>query len=82
MYYYDKHTTNYTLQAVFSTISGDLYVNYWFSDTPYFCPSRGATVKLAAWAKRLHGNAPAGAYYGSFTAILPDGTRKAIRIYL
>ena len=43
---------------------------------------REATFRPCAWARRLHGNAPSGAQYGSYRVILPNGKRASVAVYL
>ena len=82
MYNYDNKIGTFKIDADFYTVDGDLRVEYCARSAWYGSTTRTATVRLCQWAQRLHGNALSGAHYGSFTAILPDGSRRAVRIYL
>lgn len=43
---------------------------------------RRAALQLAEWAKHLHGNAPAGTFYGSYRVQLADGARVSFPVYV
>lgn len=43
---------------------------------------RKASIRLCAWAKRLHGNPPSGTQYGSARIILPNGERVTFPVYI
>ena len=49
----------------------------------YFIPiMRRASIRLATWAKHLHGNAPGGTIYGSYRITLPNKKRITVKAYL
>lgn len=44
--------------------------------------TRRASLRLAKWARGLHGNAPSGTVYGSYRITLPDHRRVSVKAYL
>lgn len=44
--------------------------------------TRRASLQLAPWARRLHGNAPCGTYYGRYIVQLSDGARVSVPVYV
>ena len=82
------HFNTYSLCKGTKRINGyDVEFNYLYMDkVEYYIwwehTEHTAKIHKAAWTKRLHGNAPSGTYYGSFTITLPNKHRETVRLYL
>ena len=81
MYDTDRTVKDYSIRLYPGTRPDT--INYIINEYPFIdYPERTAKINWYKWVLHNHGNAPAGTHCGSFRAILPDGTRATVKLYL